>query len=539
MTKRGSTKHVVALALVLAGFGATGARASTLVVCTEGSPDTLSGHLTGSNTGADVAEQIGDQLVRIETGTNKLIPSLATEWAVSSDGLRYTFKLRADVKWQSNKLFTPSRPMNAEDVVFSFDRMTNKDNPFYKVANGSFPLFQYLVEPSLASVNAVDPLTVEFTLKRPFAAFLNAMTMQPVQIVSKEYADVLAAKGLETRFDLQPIGTGPFALVDYQRDATIRFKAFSDFWGIAANSSRAPKVDKLVFSITPDPAVRLAKLRTNECQVARYPDLSDLDQIRSDPNLRLEESNVPSLSYLAYNTTRKPFDDKRVRIALEKAIDVDALIRAVYQGSATPAHSLIPPTLWGRAEDIVRRPFDPEAAKAELAAAGVKDLTFNLWAIPVQRAYMPNGKRAAELIQADWAKVGVKANIVSYEWGEYVRRAQAGEADVAMFGGTWDYPDPSELLEGFTCEAAKAGSNVPRWCNADYSKLLQAAGAEIDQKKRTALYQRAQHIFHDEAPFTLIADPKVYTALRSDVAGFKQHFMGGQPFGNVSLATSQ
>jgi len=173
--------------------------------------------------------------------------------------------------------------------------------------------------------------------------------------------------------------------------------------------------------------VRWAKLQKGECHVMPYPNPADLEAIRKDANVEILEQPGLNIGYLAYNTTKKPFDDVKVRRAVNKAINKKAIIDAVYLSSGAAATNPIPPTMWSYNETIKDDPFDPEAAKKELAEAGYPNgLEIDLWAMPVQRPYNPNAKRIAELMQADLAKVGVKAEIKSFEWGEDRKRMQAG-----------------------------------------------------------------------------------------------------------------
>ena len=304
------------------------ARADTLVVCTEGSPDFLNAALSTANTSFDVTEQISDRLVGMEVGGSALVPSLAESWTVSPDGLTYTFKLRAGVKWQSNAAFKPGRDFNADDVVFTFNRMADAANPFHGAA-GTFPEFQVLVEPAFKAVRKIDEHTVAIELARPYAPLLNVLSMQPFSIASAEYADALLKAGKPDGRDQNPIGTGPFQCVQYQKDSLVRFRAFPEFWGKAAGSPRAAKVDNLVFAITPDASVRYAKLRANECQVARYPNPADLEAMRANPALRVQENEIAAIDYISFRTDRKPMDDPRVREALTISVDLDSLVRAV------------------------------------------------------------------------------------------------------------------------------------------------------------------------------------------------------------------
>lgn len=518
------------------------AHADTLVVCSEASPDALNAVLSTTNTSYDVSEQIADRLVEMEIGGSKLRPALAESWSISADGLRYTFKLRPGVKWQSNAAFKPTREMNADDVVFTFQRMYDKEHRYAKVSGGTYLAFSAFIGNTLKSVTKTDDMTVVFDLNSPLAPLLSSLSVQPFAISSAEYAAAMDKAGTPEKLDQDPIGTGPFQLIQYQKDSLIRFRAFADFWGKDGSSAgggqpeRAAKVDQLVFSITPDAAVRFAKLRTGECQIARYPNPADMPAMRATQGVVVQESTIASMGYLSFRTDKKPFSDKRVREALAMAIDLDSLVKAVFQGTGNPTAAVVSPTLWGHNPALKPRTYDPAKAKALLAEAGFPaGFSTDIWAIPVARAYMPNGKRAAEMIQADWAKIGVTAKIVSFEWGEYLRRARNNESDVGMLGGTWDYPDPAQMLGGFTCSALNNGRNIPQWCNQPYSDIVQKANIVTDPEERTKLYQQAQQIFFDEVPAMLFADAKAFVGVRANVNGFKLHFLGGQPFGGVSL----
>ncbi len=514
------------------------AHADTLVVCSEASPDALNSALTDSNTSFDVSEQIADRLVEMEIGGSKVIPGLAESWTISPDGLHYTFKLRHGVKFQSSSKFKPTRELNADDVVFSFSRMYDKANSYNKVSGGTYPMYEDFIGPALKSVRRVSDDTVVFDLKVPSASLLSALTVQSFSIWPAEYAAAMEKAGTPEVFDQQPLGTGPFQLVEYQKDTLLRFRRFADFWGAKGGMpERAAKVDQLVYTITKDPSVRLAKLRTNECQIARYPSPADLPALRATPGIVVPEAPLAAESELAFRTDKKPFSDRRVREALAISIDVKAILDAVFQGSGVPTASVVPAALWGHNATLTPRAYDPARAKALLAQAGYPDgFSTAIWAIPVTRAYMPNGRRTAELIQADWAKIGVKATIVTYEWGEFLRRRRAGEADVTMMGGTWDYPDPSELLEWNTCGAIASGNNVSHWCNKEFSDLVAKADIVTDTAERAVLYEKAQEVFNADIPGLVLADVKGYGAVRDTVRGFKLHFLGGQPFGGVGLA---
>ena len=206
-----------------------------------------------------------------------------------------------------------------------------------------------------------------------------------------------------------------------------------------------------------------------------YPNPADLPAMAQDPAVTLMEQEGLNVGYLAFNTEKKPFDDARVRKALNMAINKPAIIEAVFQGAGEAAKNPMPPTMWSYNDAIQDDPYDPEAAKKLLAEAGVADLKTNLWAMPVQRPYNPNAKRMAELIQADWKAVGVEAEIVSYEWGEYLKRSKAGEHETVLLGWTADNGDPDNFLGVLlSCEAV-GDTNRARWCNQEFDDLINKA----------------------------------------------------------------
>src|SRR5262249_17638172 len=387
------------------------------------------------------------------------------------------------VKWQSNKNFKTTRDFNVDDVLFAIDRQWNESNPYFKVTSSNHTYFNDMGMPKLLkSVERLDDYTLKITLNRPEAPFLSDLAMEYAGIQSKEYADALLKAGTPEKLDQEPIGTGPFYLVQYQKDAIIRYRAFPDHWEGKA------KIDDLVFAITPDASVRWAKLQKGECHVMPYPNPADLDAMRRDPNIQILEQPGLNVGYLAYNTTKKPFADVRVRKALNMAINKAAIIDAVYLSSGVAAKNPIPPSMWSYNDSIKDDPYDPEAAKKLLAEAGYPNgMETDIWAMPVQRPYNPNAKRIAELMQADLAKIAVKAEIKTYEWGEYRKRMQAGEHQMGMLGWTGDNGDPDNFLHTLLgCDSAKSGgSNVAKWCYKPFDDLVVKAKAISDQAERT------------------------------------------------------
>ncbi|RNF36140.1 ABC transporter substrate-binding protein [Paracoccus methylarcula] len=528
-----SLQKKIAIGAAALLLGGTAASAKTLVYCSEGSPEGFDPALFTAGTTFDASAQpVFNRLVEFETGTTNVIPGLAESWDVSEDGLEYTFHLRQGVKFHTNDSFTPSRDFNADDVIFSFDRQRLEDNPYFKVSGGTWEYFNGMSMPDLIKeIVKVDDYTVKFVLNRPEAPMIANLAMDFASIQSKEYADQMLEAGTPEMLNQAPVGTGPFQFVAYQKDAVIRYKANPDYWrGKAA-------IDDLVFAITPDASVRYQKLKAGECHVMPYPNPADIEAMSSDPDINLLEQEGLNVGYLAYNTQMEPFDDPKVRKALNMAINKEAIIDAVFQGAGSIAKNPIPPTMWSYNDAVEDDPYDPEAAKAMLEEAGITDLSMKVWAMPVQRPYNPNARRMAELIQNDFAEVGVDVEIVSYEWGEYLERSKDVDRDGAvLMGWTGDNGDPDNFLATLLGCDAVGGANRAQWCFEPFEELVQKAKTSSDQEERSKLYEEAQVIFKEQAPWVTVAHSVAYKPVRKEVTGFKVHPLGTHIFYGVDIA---
>jgi dipeptide transport system substrate-binding protein len=527
-------KTSFAAALLAATMMCGAASAKTFVYCSEGSPEGFDpGLYTAGTTFDAAAHTVYNRLLEFKPGTTEPIPGLAESWEISDDGLQYTFKLRPGVKFQTTEFFTPTRELNADDVIFSYERQFKADNPWHQyVAGAAWEYFNGMGFPELlSSIEKIDDMTVKFTLKQKEAPFLANVAMPFASIMSKEYADKLQADGKLNQLNQMPLGTGPFAFVAYQQDAVIRYKAHPDYWG------GKQKIDDLVFAITTDAAVRYQKLKAGECHLMPYPNSADVVAMKADPNLQVMEQEGLNVAYLAYNTTMAPFDKPEVRKALNMAINKQAIVDAVFQGAATPAKAPIPPTMWSYNDALEDDKYDPEAAKKMLEEAGVKDLSMKVWAMPVARPYMLNARRAAELIQSDFAAVGVKVEIVSYEWAEYLDRSKAKDRDGAVIlGWTGDNGDPDNFLHTLLGCAAVGGNNRAQWCNEEFDKLVNQAKTTTDQAERTKLYEQAQVVFKREAPWATLDHSLSVVPASKKVTGFVQSPLGDFAFEGVDIA---
>ncbi|MBK25007.1 MAG: ABC transporter substrate-binding protein [Halobacteriovorax sp.] len=507
--------------------------AKPFVYCSEGSPTAFNPQVTTDGTSNNAsAHTIYERLVDFKYGTTKIIPKLAESWKVSKDRKTYTFKLRKGVKFHTTKYFTPTREFNADDVLFSFNRQWDKKHPYHKVSGGHYEYFTGMdMNNLITKIEKVNPYTVKIVLASPEAPFIANMAMSFMSILSKEYADQLAKKGEMEKIDNFPVGTGPFIYKKYKKDTIIRFSRNDSYWGAKA------KVDKLVFSITPDPSVRYQKLKTNECHLIIEPSPADLKAMKANSNLVVMQGAGLNVGYLAMNTQKKPFDNINVRRAINHALNKKSYVDAIYLGNAMVAKNPLPPTIWSYNNKIKDYGYSVKKAKALLKKAGYPNgFETEIWTLPVTRPYNPNGKKMGEMMQADLAKIGIKAKLVTYDWPTYLKKAREGSHQLIQLGWTGDNGDPDNFLNVLLgCTGVKSGSNVARWCNKKFNDLITKAKLTTVKKSRTALYKKAQNIFKKDAPWAPIAHSIIFRAMSKNVKGYKIDPLGGDIFRTVEL----
>jgi dipeptide transport system substrate-binding protein len=530
-----SPAPVLAAALCSAfAFAATPALAKPLTVCTESSPDGFDvvqfNSLVTTNASADV---IFNSLVAYDEAQKKVAPALAQSWDVSADGLTYTFHLRPNVQFQTTEWFKPTRPLSADDVVFTFERMLDANNPWHKVAGASgFPHAQSMGLPKLIkSITKVDANTVKFELNEPNATFLPILTMGFASIYSSEYADQLLKAGKQLDLNAKPVGTGPFMLKSYTKDAVIRYDVNPTYWG------PKPKVDRLIYVITPDAAVRAQKVKAGECQIALSPKPQNVADAKTDKSLKVVETPAFMTAFVALNTQKKPLDNPKVRQALNMAFDRTTYLKTVFDNTATPATNPWPPITWGYDKSIQPYPHDIAKAKQLLAEAGVPNgFATTIWVRPNGSVLNPNPRAGAELLQADFAKIGVKADIKVIEWGELIKEAKQGQHDTLFMGWAGDNGDPDNYLSPlFSCNAVQSGINFARFCDPQLDKLIADGKATPDQATRAKDYEAAQKIIHDQALWIPLGYPTAAAITRANVSGYQVSPFGRQNFGGVSV----
>ncbi|MFC0190329.1 ABC transporter substrate-binding protein [Fictibacillus aquaticus] len=467
-----------------------------------------------------VTEQIFENLVQYGKDNTEIEAGLAKKWDISDDGLKYTFYLEEDVKFHDGTDF------NADAVVENFKRWSSsKDEAKYAYYPSMFGGFEGDEGHVIKEVKAVDKNTVEFTLTRPQAPFLKNIAMSPFAIGSPK-----AFKDGE-KFAKQPVGTGPFKFKSWKPNDTIEVVANEDYW-----KKGLPKLGGVKFKVIKDNAARLNAVTKGEIDLMDGLNPSDLAKVKENNKLQVFERPSMNVGYFGFNTEKAPFDKKEVRQAISHLINKQEIIDNFYAGTAEPAKNPMPPSISGYNDSVQDYEYNVDKAKELLKAAGYeKGFKMDLWAMPVARPYMPDGQKVGEAIQASLKQVGIEAKIVTFEWGAYLEKVQAGEAPTFMLGWTGDNGDADNFLYTLLDKDTIGSNNYSRYKNEEVHKLLIEAQQLSNEDERNELYKKAQEIIHEDAPWVPLVHSKPQLVGASSVKGFVPHPTGSQSFVDVSI----
>ncbi|MDP4083267.1 MAG: ABC transporter substrate-binding protein [Bacillota bacterium] len=502
-----------------AGSKKTAPKKDTLVFARGGDSTSLDPITTTEGETFKVTQNIFETLLTYGKQDTTIHPGLAKSWTVSPDGLTYTFKLQQGVKFQDGTDF------NADAVVFNFDRWMNGDSdkfPYYTMFGGYKKDAGHVIK----EVKAVDANTVQFVLKRSQAPFLKNLAMSPFGIASPT-----AVQKWGDKFREHPVGTGPFKFVEWKQNDHITLEKNPDYW-----QKGLPKLNKVIFRVIPDNTARLNALANGEVDLMDGLNNSDEATVKSNSNLQVIERPSMNVGYLAFTVTRKPFDNKLVRQALNMAVDKKSIIQSFYGGQAIPAKNPMPPSIEGYNDAVQEYPYDLDKAKQLLVQAGYpKGFTMDLWAMPVARPYMPEAQKVAEVIQESFSKIGVKANIKTVDWATYLDKAAKGQFDAFMLGWTGDNGDADNFLYTLLDKDSIGSNNYSYYSNDQLHNILIQAQTESDQTKRNDLYKQAQVIIHDDAPWIPLVHSTPLLAATKDLTGYVPHPTGSEVLSNVEF----
>lgn len=474
-----------------------------LVVGQIAEPKSLDPHAVTAVNDFRILMNVYDGLVRYRDGTLEVEPALATGWTISEDGTEYTFELRSGVT------FHDGAPFNAQAVEFNFDRMLDENHPYHDT--GPFPLSFFFS--ALEDTEAVDEDTVKFTLKEPYAPFLSNLAYPTGLIVSPE-----AVKKHGADFGRNPSGTGPFVFGEWEANTRVVVTRNAGYW------DGPPSLEAVVFRPITDANTRVAEMLSGgiDVMVEIPPDsVSTFD----GNGFMLHEQAGPHVWFLILNAKEGPFADKRMRQAVNYAIDKKALVENVLQGTAQIAAGPTPPAFaWAYNDALRPYPHDAGKARALIEESGHAGASLTFY-VTEGGSGMLDPVAMGAAIQADLAEVGLDVAIETYEWNTFLGKVNPGlegKADMAEMAWMTNDPDTLPFLALRTgAWPDKGGFNSGYYSNPKVDALLEAARGSTDQAERARLYKEMQTIVHDDAPWAFIANWKQNAATADAVSGFK------------------
>ena len=498
MTRRAMFAAVAASALAI---GANPATAQTppgvLVVGQIAEPQALDPHAVTAVNDFRILMNVYDGLVRYASGTLEVEPSLATSWEISEDGTVYTFSLREGVS------FHDGLPFNAEAVVFNFDRMLDEDHPYHDT--GPFPLSFFFS--AIEDVEALDEITVQFTLNAPYAPFLSNLAYPTGLIVSPS---AVMEHGAE--FGRNPSGTGAFVFEEWRANEAVVVTGNPDYWG------GAPALEAVVFRPITDANTRVAEMLAGGIDMMVEVPPVALSEFAGDGFAIVEQAG-PHVWFLILNALEGPFADVRVRQAANYAINKEAIVNDVLEGTAAVAAGPTPPAFaWAYNDALEPYPYDPDRARALLAEAGVENPAITFY-VTEGGSGMLDPVAMGTAIQADLEAVGFDVTIETYEWNTFLGRVNPGlegQADMAEMAWMTNDPDTLPYLALRTgAWPDQGGFNSGYYSNPEVDALLEEARTSTDQDRRAELYRQMQVIVQEDAPWVFVAN-WVQNAVTSD-----------------------
>lgn len=451
-----------------------------------------------------VAKLVAESLVRLSPGTFDVEPWLAESWQVSEDGLTWTFQLRQNVT------FHDGTPLNADAVEFSFDRMLDSSHPYFEM--GSWVHATALFGTTVESVTAVDEHTVQFTLVQPYAPFLTALTNVRAAIVSPT-----AVSANPEEFFRNPVGTGPFKLVEWRTDERIVLERFENYW------ADRPYLDSVIFQVIPESASRVLALQRGDIHVVVEIDSTSEQMIQASRDLILQETPGILHSYVTPNHLKAPWDDQRVRQALFHALDRQALADAFWPGG-TVAKGVMAPSFLGFHDGIEWYEYDPNRARELLAEAGFPNgFATTMHIVDGPRPHTPQPRAAAEAMQSYLAAVGIQVELIQLDTATFLTEGRAAEHNLFFTGFSPIMPDPWTIMyTQFDSRRAVLGSanNFSFYRNPEVDALNDQANAATNPEARAEYYRQIQEIVYEDAVRVDLADMNDVIGLRPEVHNF-------------------
>jgi peptide/nickel transport system substrate-binding protein len=484
-----ATKPADSTAAKPAAAGDAPKRGGTLRVGLYVEAVTMDPNISGAKIDRQIYNNVYESLVDLD---NKLqiVPGLAESWT-QPDPKTIVFKLRQGVKFHDGTDF------DAEVVKFNFDRMQDPSSKSLRTGEIA----------NVQNAEVVDTYTVKLNLKKPDAALMATLTDRAGMMVSPA-----AVKKFGADFQRNPVGTGPFQLVEWVKDDHITLKRFDGYWGA---KDGLPYLDQIRYRPIPDDTVKLQSLVSGEIEVIDYLAPRDVAPLRANPSF--VEVDVPSLAEFGYtlNVTKPPFDNKALRQAVSYGIDREAIVKGVWLGVGVAANGPIPPSSWAYDASIPAVKRDVAKAKQYLAEGGQPDgFTFS-----VISENTPIAVQEMEAMKAQLAEVGITMEVQLMDGAR--KRTEQNARTYQMNNSQWSgRPDPDGNIFAFYHTETGSGSNTTGFSNPRADELMEKTREVSDLAGRKKLYSELVTLLLDEAPKIWIIHPNEPKAFSPKVQGY-------------------
>ena len=507
MTPSRALASIIAVTMALALWVAPVAAqpAGTLVVGLVAEPVNLDPPQVTDLNSNRVGRRIVETLVTFPEESTQIVPGLAESWTISKDGLQYTFKLRRGIT------FHDGTPLNAEAVKFSIERQINPNHPAYKL--GKYPFANFF----FGNVKAVEVLSEErvaFLLNEARASFIAVLAQGAASIVSPT-----AVMKWGPDYPTHPVGTGPFRFASWDRGQRVVLEKNPTYWKYPV------KVERVIYRPIVEDQARLTELLTGTLDVIVGVPADFVSQLEQNAKITLLKQVGAHVWYLGMNNQKKPFDDKRVRQALNYAVNKDAIVKDVLKGTGAASRGPVLPGTWGADPALKPYPYDPERAKKLLTEAGYPSgFSTTLW-VPESGSGMQAPVAMSTVMQSNLKAVGVNVSLQTMEWGAYLAKLRTKEQELFALSWMAGTEDPDMVMYPLlhSSQWTPVGPNRALYKNARFDALLQQARLTTDQAKRAQLYREAQRVLVDDAPWVFVDHEIQIAALSKRVQGFKLH----------------
>ena len=503
---------VAAVLTGCSGSGSSSANSKILYFAQSADPRGLDPAWVDDSESTNVTAQIYEGLLKYKKDGTAVEPCLATSWTISPDGTQYTFKLRKNVKFQDGT------PFNADAVVYNIERQLPPK------ASADMPYASFTFGPVKDAVK-IDNYTVRIDLTAPYTPFLANLAMT----LAAPMASPTALKAHNDNINNNPVGTGPFKFVKWDKGQDVELQAYDGYWGTK------PSVGKIIYKIEAENSVRASDLIAGSVNTTDEVDPNDIPKMKQN-NVKIYEASGMNINYMAFNCSRAPFDTEAAREAVAHAINKPELVKYLYQDYAEVANTILPSFVPGYDSSVQQYGYDPDKAKQMIQSSGLAGKTINIITYSNSRPYNPvDGQKLAEAVQNYLNKVGLKSQIQVYDWTTYKQKIIDGAGDICFYGWVGDNGDADNFMTLLQSDQMQSGMNAAKYKNTQVDSLLQEARTTVNGDKRNSLYGQIETIAAKDAPWVPISHEKSLGAYTSNVSGFYVHQTGSVFLNNVAI----